>query len=113
MTKNKLAAAFAEALDLPEEVVSSLPRLTLVGDGRLTAENHQGIIVYTPGRIVFATVLGEVELLGRELTLSYLARQELAVTGEIWAVSYQNGLPTEQERKRKPPNAAPEEAKKP
>ncbi|MEG1538102.1 MAG: YabP/YqfC family sporulation protein [Clostridiales bacterium] len=90
MVKNKLAAAMANALELPEEVALSLPRLTLIGDGRLLAENHQGVIVYASNRIVFATVMGEVEIAGANLSLGRLSPGELTITGEIAGVTYLN-----------------------
>ncbi|EDT8929413.1 sporulation protein YqfC [Salmonella enterica subsp. enterica serovar Mbandaka] len=35
-------------LDLPDDVVFDLPKITLIGDIQLYIENHRGIIEYTP-----------------------------------------------------------------
>ena len=91
MGKNKLAAAVAAALELPEEAALAVPRLTMLGQERLTVENHQGIVVYTPTRVVFATCLGQMEIAGQNLQLGYLAPEELAVAGHIAGITWIEG----------------------
>ncbi|MCR4962932.1 MAG: YabP/YqfC family sporulation protein [Firmicutes bacterium] len=88
MGKNKIAAALAAALELPEEAALALPRLTLLGQERLTVENHQGIVVYGPNRVVCATCLGPLEIAGRDLRLGYLAPEELTITGSIAGLTW-------------------------
>ena len=41
--KIRLGKRIAEALDLPDEAVSGLPKLTLHGSEILLIENHKGI----------------------------------------------------------------------
>lgn len=45
--KRKLHKLTASWLDMPQDVVFELPRLTLIGDRQLYIENHRGVINFT------------------------------------------------------------------
>lgn len=68
---------------LPEEVVLGTARLVLLGDSRVTLENHQGIVEYGLERIRVRTQAGLYDIQGQDLRLTYLGRQDLAVEGHI------------------------------
>lgn len=86
-SKRQIKKNLAQALDIPAEVALANSRLIITGNSRLTAENHQGIVEYLPGKIVFKTTSGQAEVLGEQLTLAALAADELVIEGEILAVS--------------------------
>ena len=81
------ARAVSQALEIPPEVALGSLRLTLRGRERLTALNHQGVIIYQPERIVFRCRDGAVAVSGAELSLAELTDEELTICGRINAVA--------------------------
>ena len=52
----------ADALELPQELLSAFPRVTLEGDQLLSVENHGGVRRYTPECIEVHTALGVLQI---------------------------------------------------
>ena len=50
-----------------KEVISNVPRITLIGQELLHIEQHRGLIEYSPERIVFKASCGEICIDGAEL----------------------------------------------
>jgi sporulation protein YqfC len=78
----------ADLLELPREIVLNLPRVTMVGNLQCYVENHRGVIEYTTEKVRVAVNGGEVKISGCNLTIRYLASEEMAVDGTIAAVEY-------------------------
>ena len=83
--KGRAVRAVSAALEIPPEVALRSLRLTLWGQERLTALNHQGVILYQPERIVFRCADGAVAVSGKDLTLAVLTDEELTICGQIHA----------------------------
>lgn len=73
----------AEFLEIPQDIVLDLPRLTMVGNIEVTLENHRGIIEYVPERLRLALPQGELIISGEDLVLVSLAQEEVVVRGII------------------------------
>ncbi|NLG84516.1 MAG: sporulation protein YqfC [Firmicutes bacterium] len=86
--RTRLGRRLADLLDLPPEVVLALPKLTLVGDARLTLENHRGLIEYGPQRIRVSTDRGEIAIEGAALTIESILKEEILLTGRIHAIRF-------------------------
>lgn len=77
-----------QALELPDDVVYDLPKITLIGDLQFYIENHRGIIAYSPATVRIAVSIGEVEVKGEQLTIRTISRDELYLEGKIQAICY-------------------------
>jgi len=78
----------ASLLDLPPDLVSDLPRLTLIGQVQLTVENHAGIRFFSSEVVGIRTATGVVRVRGEDLRICSLQRQEVRVTGTVHAVDF-------------------------
>ncbi|NLM51535.1 MAG: sporulation protein YqfC [Firmicutes bacterium] len=85
---SKWRHSLAEMLELPQEIILNLPRITLIGNLQCYIENHHGIIEYTTERIRLALNLGELIVSGKDLTIRYLANEEIAIAGTIEKLQY-------------------------
>jgi len=74
------------ALDLPQDIVFSLPKTTLIGDVQVLVENHRGLIKYSPQEIRIRTGRGELVVTGSRLRIGSILPQELVVDGRILQV---------------------------
>ncbi|NLG86210.1 MAG: sporulation protein YqfC [Firmicutes bacterium] len=73
----------AEFLEIPQDIVLDLSRITLVGNIEVTLENHRGIIEYSSDRLRLALPQGELIISGEELILVSLAQEEIVIRGRI------------------------------
>ncbi|MFC4778521.1 sporulation protein YqfC [Paenibacillus sp. GCM10023252] len=79
----KLRKLTADVLDLPQDVVYDLPRITLIGNRQLYIENHRGVIHFSSDRLRLALSKGELEVSGRELVIRTIWTEEVFIEGFI------------------------------
>ncbi|MBB6729710.1 sporulation protein YqfC [Cohnella zeiphila] len=82
----KLRNWTARVLDLPQDVVLDLPRVTLIGGIQLTVENHRGVLHFASDSLRLAMEKGELEVTGRDLTIRNIGPEEVLVEGRITGV---------------------------
>lgn len=75
-------------LDLPQDVLQELPRITLIGNKELYIENHRGVLHFSSGQLTIALANGSLEISGQELMIRNILGQELAVEGIIGEIRY-------------------------
>jgi len=78
----KLRKWTASVLDLPQDVVLDLPRITMIGGLQLTVENHRGIIQFSPLSLRLAMDHGELEVSGEDLVIRNIGAEEVFVEGK-------------------------------
>jgi sporulation protein YqfC len=87
--KIKLRKRMAEVLDLPEDIVLDVPKLTLIGNETMLIENHSGIYEYSDDIIRLNTPIGLLSIAGLDLVLKELSLERLYVTGIIYGVNFE------------------------
>lgn len=78
----------ANALDLPKDIVLDLPRMTIIGDLQAVIENHRGVVEYTPEKIVLNMDKGRLEIVGEDLHIGAIYKEEINITGRIGSLSF-------------------------
>jgi sporulation protein YqfC len=87
----KLRKWTATILDLPQDVVLDLPRITMIGGLQVTVENHRGILHFSPELLRLAMNNGELEVTGQDLIIRNIGAEEVFVEGKIMGVRLQPG----------------------
>lgn len=77
----------ADVLDVPQDVVFDLPRLTMIGDRQLYIENHRGVLHFSPDMLRLKLPNGKLEVSGRQLVIRGIWTEEVFVEGIITQVS--------------------------
>jgi sporulation protein YqfC len=85
--KGKLQS-LAGFLEIPQDIVMDLPRITMLGNKQLLVENHKGIIEYTPSLVRIKLSQGELFIYGEKLTLGNLQAEQILVEGVVQKVNY-------------------------
>lgn len=75
-------------LDLPEDLLQELPRITLIGNKELYIENHRGVLNFSTSQLKLALAKGSLEITGENLVIRNIIGQELAVEGVIGEIRY-------------------------
>ncbi len=72
-----------EILDLPKEVGTNIPKITLIGFNEILIENYKGILEYEDFFIRIRTHIGNVIINGFELKLNQITDEDIKITGKI------------------------------
>ena len=73
-------------LDIPNDVVQDLPKMTMIGNLQLYIENHRGIIEYSTEKIRISVGIGEIEVTGNMLTIRTISKDDVNLDGVIEAI---------------------------
>ncbi len=80
--------SLAGFLEIPQDIVLDLPRITMLGNKQLLVENHKGIIEYTPSLVRIKLTQGELFVHGENLSLGNLQAEQILVEGVVQEVKY-------------------------
>ena len=72
----------------PREVISDVPRLTLIGYERLHVEQHKGLIDYAPEAIAMRTACGLMRIAGAGMRFITYTAAEAVIVGRIDSISF-------------------------
>jgi sporulation protein YqfC len=74
---------FAEVSDIPEDVVLGVPRLTLIGQFRLSIENYRGVLAFSKTELKLAMSKGELHIAGDDFVLETILEKEIVLQGRV------------------------------
>lgn len=80
--------ALAKILEIPQDIVLDLPRITMLGNQQMLIENHKGIVEYTSQMVRIKLNYGEITITGTELTLGNLQPEQILIEGIIDSLKY-------------------------
>ena len=84
MKKNKKnISRIDRLLEIPQEIYSNVPKITITGFNEMIIENFKGILEYEDYYIRINTSLGIINVNGYELRLENMTNDEIKVTGKI------------------------------
>ena len=82
MKKNRLE----KLLELPEEVYSNEPKITITGFNEIILENYKGILEYEEFFASISTYIGVVNINGFNLNLEKMTNDDIKLTGKIESI---------------------------
>ncbi|GGI43463.1 hypothetical protein GCM10008018_02200 [Paenibacillus marchantiophytorum] len=78
----------AKILDLPQDVVQDLPRITMIGNVQLYVENHRGVLHFSSENLKLELTKGTLEVFGKDLVIRAILSEEVFIEGWIDNVKY-------------------------
>jgi len=78
----------AKLLDLPQDIVHDLPRITMIGNVQLYVENHRGVLHVSSEYLKLSLTTGQLEVKGKELVIRAILPEEVLIEGTIDDVKY-------------------------
>ena len=81
--QKKRQSRFEEFLEIPQEISSEKPKLTLMGFEELLVENYKNILEYQDFYIRLSTHIGIININGFELNLNEMTNDDILITGKI------------------------------
>ena len=86
-----------EILEIPVELRTNNPKITIVGFERLLIENYKGILEYQDYFVRVNTYIGIININGFNLQLEEMTSDDLLVIGKIENVDFEDTTSTEEE----------------
>ncbi|MCD1261574.1 sporulation protein YqfC [Paenibacillus athensensis] len=78
----------AKLLDLPQDIVHDLPRITMIGNVQLYVENHRGVLHVSSEFLKLNLTTGQLDVKGKELVIRAILPEEVLIEGTIDDVKY-------------------------
>ncbi len=79
-----------DILELPQEVVSNKPKITIVGFEELLIENYKSILEYEEFYIKVNTYIGAININGFNLRLKEMTGDDIMVLGKIDSIDFES-----------------------
>lgn len=87
-SKRKMQQGLANMLEIPEDMLLNLPKVTIMGNTQVFIENHMGVIEYTPQKLRIGVAFGEILITGSDFFLKNILSDELSLEGKIQSVVF-------------------------
>lgn len=79
-------------LEMPQEVYTDTPKITITGFNEMIIENFKGILEYEEYYIRINTTLGIININGYELKLENMTNDDIKVTGKVESVDIERNF---------------------
>ena len=79
-----------EILEIPVELSTNNPKITIVGFERVLIENYKGILEYQDYFVRVNTYIGIININGFNLNLEEMTTDDLLVTGKIDSIDFES-----------------------
>ncbi len=88
-----------EILEMPAEVVSDIPKISILGFKEMLIENYKNIIEYESFYIKVNTHIGVINVNGFNLNLIQMNQDDMKITGKIDSIDFESYEDEEMEEK--------------
>jgi sporulation protein YqfC len=78
----------ANKMDLPQDVMMDLPRITMIGQIHVYIENHRGLLVFTDKELRLLLKQGQLLIKGKSFVIKTILPEEILLEGKIDQVIY-------------------------
>ncbi len=79
-----------EILEIPVELSTNNPKITIIGFERVLIENYKGILEYQEYFIRLNTYIGIININGFNLNLEEMTSDDLLITGKIESIDFED-----------------------
>lgn len=87
--KQKNQNRFEKILEIPKEISSTEPKITIMGFNEMLIENYKGILEYQEFYIRISTYIGIININGFNLNLTEMTSDDIIITGKIENVDFE------------------------
>lgn len=84
------ARRIEEILEIPVELSTNTPKITITGFERMLIENYRGILEYQDYFVRVNTYIGILNINGFDLKLEEMTTDDLLVTGKIDSIDFES-----------------------
>ena len=89
LRKNKKESRLNRILEVPKEISTNEPKITIAGFKKMLIENYKAILDYQDIYIRIKTYIGIVNINGFNLKLSEMTSGDIMISGDIETVDFE------------------------
>lgn len=86
MFKNKKETRIHNFLEIPRELTTEDPKITIVGFNEMLIENYKGVLEYEDYFVRINTHIGILDINGFNLNLNQISSDDIIITGKIASI---------------------------
>lgn len=90
MKRKRRETRFEKFLEMPKEIISNEPKITVVGFNEMLIENYKNILEYEEYYIKLNTYIGSINISGLNLNLEKISTDDIMVIGKIDSIEFDN-----------------------
>ncbi|MGN1300083.1 MAG: YabP/YqfC family sporulation protein [Clostridia bacterium] len=87
--KNKKESTLNRILEIPQEISTNEPKVTILGFKKMLIENYKVILEYQDIYIRIKTYIGILNINGFNLKLGEMTSDDIVITGDIETVDFE------------------------
>lgn len=87
--KKIVSSKINKLLEIPQEVSSKTPKITVIGFEQMLVENYKAILEYQDFYIRLSTELGILNINGFQLDLKEMTTDDLLINGKIDSIDFE------------------------
>lgn len=87
--RKKGISKISRALEIPEEVVSTIPKVTCLGFKKVSIENYKNILEYQDIIIRVNTSMGIININGFDLKMDEMTTDDIVIEGKIDSIDFE------------------------
>ena len=88
----KRKTRFEDILEMPKEVYTNMPKLTVVGFEEMIIENYKSILEYEEFFVRINTYMGILNINGFNLNLEKMTNDDIKITGTIESIDLEKNV---------------------
>lgn len=88
---------FNKILEMPKEIYSNEPKITVTGFNELLIENYKAVLEYEEFYVRVSTYIGIININGFNLVLNEMSKDDLLITGKIDGIDFEIIVDEEEE----------------
>lgn len=77
-----------QTMDLPQDVMMDLPRITMIGQIHIYIENHRGLLTFSEKELRLLLKQGQLLIKGKAFVIKMILPEEILLEGKIEHVIY-------------------------
>ncbi|MDF9760523.1 sporulation protein YqfC [Peribacillus simplex] len=86
----KVKQLMIKTMDLPQDVMMDLPRITMIGQLHIYIENHRGLLAFTDSEVRLMLKNGQLLIKGNAFVIKTILPEEIMLEGKIDKVYFIN-----------------------
>lgn len=90
--KKSTISRIDKILEIPKEVYTDMPKITILGFDEIIIENFKGILEYEDYYIRINTALGIININGYELKLENMTNDDIKVKGKVESIDIERNF---------------------
>lgn len=92
MRNRKQQSRLDRILEIPQELSTNNPKVTVLGFEQVLVENHKGILEYQDYFIRLNTHIGIININGFNLRLEEMSTDDIIIIGKIDSIDFENTI---------------------